>query len=263
MLRRQNVTRYITPLREGGSLPALVDADDGFKYVIKFRGSGHGSKVLVAELIGALTAKALSLNVPEIVLLDVDEDFGRTEADEEIQDLLRASRGLNAGLHFLDGSLTLDPYVNPVDEKMASMIVWLDAYLTNVDRTIRNTNMLRWHSETWLIDHGAMLYFHHDWSTDDRPDKAALSPFPFIKDHALLYKASRLAEADDIAHRRLTSEVIDPIIDSIPEDWLHYPESPDLTPAMLREGYRRFMKSRLDNSHIFIKQANDARQALI
>lgn len=263
MLRRQNVTRYITPLREGGSLPALVDADDGFKYVIKFRGSGHGSKVLVAELIGALTAKCLGLNVPEIVLLDVDEDFGRTEADEEIQDLLRASRGLNAGLHFLDGALTLDPYVNPVDAPTASMIVWLDAYLTNVDRTIRNTNMLRWHSETWLIDHGAMLYFHHDWRADDRPDKAALSPFAFIRDHALLYRASFLDEADREARQRLTPAVIDTIIDAIPGEWLHYPECPGLTPSVLREGYRRFLKTRLENSHIFLKQANDARKALI
>jgi len=177
-LRRQEVTRYITPLREGGSLPALAEADDGFKYVVKFRGAGHGKKALIAELIGGEIARALGMKVPELVLLDIDEDFGRTEGDEEIQDLLKASRGLNLGLHFLSGALTVDPYVNPVDEMLASQIVWLDAFVTNVDRTVKNTNMLVWHGETWLIDHGAALYFHHSWRDWE---KAAMSPFSYIR----------------------------------------------------------------------------------
>lgn len=160
-LRRQNVTRYITPLREGGSLPALAEADDGFKYVVKFRGAGHGTKALVAELIGGEIARRLGLRVPELVFLDIDERFGITEPDEEVQDLLKASRGLNLGLHFLSGALTLDPYVNPVDPMTASLIVWLDAFLTNVDRTVKNTNMLVWHgTETWLIDHGEIGRAH-------------------------------------------------------------------------------------------------------
>ena len=182
-LRRQQVTRYVTPLREGGSLPALAEADDGFGYVVKFRGAGHGTKALIAELIGGEVARALRLKVPELVMLDLDEDFGRTEGDEEIQDLLQASRGLNVGLHFLSGALTLDPVVNQVDEHLASRIVWLDAFLTNVDRTVRNTNMLMWNREVWLIDHGASLYFHHSWRDWE---KAMLSPFPYIKEHALL-----------------------------------------------------------------------------
>lgn len=146
-LRRQQLTRYVAPLREGGSLPALAEADDGFKYVVKFRGAGHGKKALIAELIGGEVARALGFRVPELVFVDLDADFGRTEGDEEVQDLLRASEGLNLGLHFLSGALTLDPYVNPVDEDTASKIVWLDAFLTNVDRTVRNTNMLLWRNE--------------------------------------------------------------------------------------------------------------------
>lgn len=140
--RRETVSRYITPLREGGSLPALAEANDGFKYVVKFRGAGHGPKALIAEFIGGEVARALGFRVPEIVLLDIDEDFGRTEGDEEIQDLLKASLGLNLGLHFLDGAMTMDPYVNAVSPDTAADIVWLDAFLTNVDRTVRNTNIL-------------------------------------------------------------------------------------------------------------------------
>ena len=162
-LRTENVTRYIMPLREGGSLPALAEADDEFKYVVKFRGAGHGTKALIAELIGGEIARALGFRVPELVFLNLDEAFGRTEGDEEIQDLLQGSRGLNLGLHFLSGALTYDPVVTKVGAELASRIVWLDAFLTNVDRTFRNTNMLMWHKELWLIDHGASLYFHYSW----------------------------------------------------------------------------------------------------
>ena len=162
-LRTENVTRYIMPLREGGSLPALAEADDEFKYVVKFRGAGHGTKALIAELVGGEMARALGFRVPELVFLNLDEAFGRTEGDEEIQDLLQGSRGLNLGLHFLSGALTFDPAVTKVGAELASRIVWLDAFLTNVDRTFRNTNMLMWHKELWLIDHGTSLYFHYSW----------------------------------------------------------------------------------------------------
>lgn len=260
MLRHQKVTRYITPLREGGSLPALAEADDGFKYVVKFRGAGHGTKALIAELIGGEIARRLGLQVPELVMLDLDERFGITEPDEEVQDLLKASRGLNIGLHYLEGAFTLDPYANRVDEMTASIIVWLDAYLTNVDRTVKNTNMLLWHGrETWLIDHGASLYFHHSWSPWE---KAALTPFAFIRDHALLHRASRLEDADRLAHERLTPEVIGDIVEAIPDDWLHWDGVTD-TPDQLRAVYRNFLLTRLDNSQIFLKQAIDARHELI
>jgi hypothetical protein len=162
-LRRVAVTRYVTPLREGGSLPAIAEADDGFLYVLKFRGAGQGVKSLIAELIGGEVARALGLRVPEIVFAGLDAAFGRSEPDEEIQDLLKASVGLNLGLHYLSGSITYDPVVHPVNEGLASRIVWLDCLLTNVDRTARNTNMLVWNKELWLIDHGAALYFHHSW----------------------------------------------------------------------------------------------------
>lgn len=259
-LRRQNVTRYITPLREGGSLPALAEADDGFKYVVKFRGAGHGTKALIAELIGGEIARRLGLRVPELVFLDIDERFGITEPDEEVQDLLKASRGLNLGLHFLSGVLTLDPYVNPVDPMTASLIVWLDAFLTNVDRTVKNTNMLVWHgTETWLIDHGASLYFHHSWSPWE---KAALTPFPYIKDHALLHKASRLNEADAAAREKITPAVIESIVAMIPDDWLQWEGAPG-SPDELRRVYRDFLVTRLHNSEIFLKQAIDGRNAII
>src|SRR5690606_4867948 len=162
-LRTVQVTRYVTPLREGGSLPAIAEADDDFMYVLKFRGAGQGVKALIAELVGGEVARAVGLKVPELVFASLDEAFGRTEPDEEIQDLLRASEGLNLGLHYLSGAITFDALVTTVDTTLASQIVWLDCLLTNVDRTARNTNMLIWHKELWLIDHGASLYFHHSW----------------------------------------------------------------------------------------------------
>lgn len=186
-LRTVNVTRYITPLREGGSLPALAEADDEFTYVLKFRGAGHGTKALIAELIGGEIARVLGLPVPELVFANLDEAFGRTEGDEEIQDLLQGSQGLNLALHYLSGAINFDPVVTTLDAKTASKIVWLDAYITNVDRTFRNTNMLIWHKELWLIDHGASLYFHHSFQD---PEGHAKSPFALIKDHVLLPQAS-------------------------------------------------------------------------
>ncbi|UPZ13932.1 HipA family kinase [Flavobacterium humidisoli] len=254
-LRTVNVMRYITPLREGGSLPALAEADDDFKYVLKFRGAGHGVKALIAELVGGQIAKALKLQLPELVFANLDEAFGRTEADEEIQDLLQGSQGLNLALHFLSGAITFDPAVTTVDTKLASQIVWLDAYITNVDRTFKNTNMLIWHKELWLIDHGACLYFHHSWNNWEQHAK---SPFALIKDHVLLPQASLLKEVDAEFKAILTPEILEEIVNTIPLDWLQW-EDADETPEALRNVYLQFLKTRLENSEIFVNQAQNAR----
>lgn len=258
-LRTVTVTRYITPLREGGSLPALAEADDQFNYVLKFKGAGHGTKALIAELLGGEIARTLGLPVPELVYANLDEAFGRTEADEEIQDLLQFSQGLNLALHFLSGAINYDPVVDTIDEKMASQIVWLDAYITNVDRTFRNTNMLMWHKELWLIDHGASFYFHHSF-TD--PEGHAVVPFSLIKDHVLLPQASKLEEVDAEYKELLTQEKLGAIVALLPDEWLQW-EGAELTPDQIREVYLKFLTVRLQNSDIFIKQAQHARQALI
>lgn len=258
-LRTVNVTRYITPLREGGSLPALAEADDDFKYVLKFKGAGHGVKALIAELIGGEIARVLKLQIPELVYANLDEAFGRTEADEEIQDLLQGSQGLNLALHFLSGAINFDPVVTVVDAKLASQIVWLDAFITNVDRTFRNTNMLIWHKELWLIDHGASFYFHHSWTNWE---KHAQSPFALIKDHVLLPQASMLQEADALFKTLLTTETLQSIVDLIPLEWLDWQDT-DESPEAVREVYFQFLSMRLNHSQIFIKEAQNAREALI
>ena len=257
-LRTQELIRYILPLREGGSLPALAEADEGFRYVVKFRGAGHGSKALIAELIGGMVAHKLGFRVPELVFLNIDSRFGITEPDEEVQDLLRASEGLNLGLHFLDRAMTMDPSVNHVDALTASKIVWLDAFLTNVDRTRLNTNMLIWHGELWLIDHGAALYFHHSWRN---PEAAALDPFPFIKNHALLPYASKLEEADKLMRQAITPRTLNQIVDLLPDSWLQE-EGREMSPAEVRDVYKKFLTERLKNSFIFVKQAIDERRRL-
>lgn len=257
-LRHQHLTRYISPLREGGSLPALAEADDGFKYAVKFRGAGHGVKALIAELIGGEIARKLGMKVPEIVFLDVDSRFGITEPDVEIQDLLKASRGVNLGLHYLSGSMTLDPYINPVDSRLASEIVWLDSYLINIDRTAANTNMLLWHGrEVWLIDHGASLYFHHSWRDIE---KAALTPFSLIARHSLLHKAGNLDEVNAEFSRKLTEKDISDIVDLIPDDWLEWGGETDMTAAGIRDVYKYFLNERLRNSSVFTKAAIDERR---
>ena len=258
-LRTVDVTRYLTPLREGGSLPALAEADDEFKYVLKFKGAGHGTKALIAELLGGEIARILGLPVPELVFANLDEAFGRTEADEEIQDLLQHSQGLNLALHYLSGSINFDPVVTAVDAKLASQIVWLDAYITNVDRTFRNTNMLIWYKELWLIDHGASLYFHHSF---DDPIGHARSPFALIKDHVLLPQASLLEETDTEYKALLSEEKIRAIVALIPDAWLHWEEL-EKSPEAIKEVYVSFLTTRLENSAIFVKQAGDARKALI
>jgi hypothetical protein len=258
-LRNVNVTRYITPLREGGSLPALAEADDDYKYVLKFKGAGHGVKALIAELLGGEIARVLKLAIPELVFANLDEAFGRTEADEEIQDLLQGSQGLNLALHFLSGAINFDPVVTVVDAKIASQIVWLDAYITNVDRTFRNTNMLLWHKELWLIDHGASFYFHHSWTNWEQHAK---SPFKLIKDHVLLPQASMIKEADELFKSILTPATLQAIVQLIPLEWLQW-EDTEESPEAIREVYYQFLATRLNHSEIFINEAQNAREALI
>lgn len=258
-IRTVTVCRYIAPLREGGSLPALAEADDDFKYVLKFKGAGHGVKALIAEFLGGEIARALKLKVPELVFAHLDEAFGRTEGDEEIQDLLQGSKGLNLALHFLSEAINFDPVVTTVDAKTASKIVWLDAFITNVDRTFKNTNMLMWNKELWLIDHGAAFYFHHSWTN---LDKQAQTPFAFIKDHVLLPQASLIEEVDADLKQLLSEEKIREIVEGLPDVWLQWQES-DESPQQIREAYIRFLKIRLENSNVFIKEAQNARQALI
>ncbi|HTN09045.1 HipA family kinase [Agriterribacter sp.] len=259
LLRTVNVTRYVTPLREGGSLPAIAEADDGFLYVLKFRGAGQGIKALIAELLGGEIARVLGLKVPEIVFAYVDEAFGRTEPDEEIQDLLKFSEGLNLALHYLSGAIAFDPAVTIIDAKLASQIVWLDSLITNVDRTSRNTNMLMWHKALWLIDHGASLYFHHSW---DNWEEQAIRPFTQVKDHVLLPWASELESVNETFRSMLTPERIRAIVSMIPDDWLTTGTSPG-SAGEKREVYIQFLTTRVAHSAIFVKEAQHAREAFI
>ena len=258
-LRKEHLIRYIEPLREGGSLPALAEASDGFRYAVKLKGAGHGVKSLIAELIGTLVAKAFKFRVPEPVLLELSHLFGITEPDREIQDLLRKSEGLNLGLHFLDGAFTFDPSVIQIDGLTASKIVWLDAFLTNVDRSRQNPNMMLWHRELWLIDHGASFYFHH---SEKDPEAAAQDPFPFIRNHALLPNVDRLEEADKLMKQAITPRTLSKIVDLIPEVWLRGDDGLK-DPNEAREGYRRFLIKRLAMSRSFVEQAIMERNKLI
>ena len=257
-IRLVNVTRYVTPLREGGSLPAIAEADDGFLYVLKFRGAGQGIKSLIAEFIGGEIARATGLKVPEIVFANLDEAFGRTEPDEEIQDLLKFSIGLNLALHYLQGAITYDPAVSAADPLLASKIVWLDCLLTNVDRTYRNTNMLMWNKELWLIDHGAALYFHHSWSNWKAH---AQKPFIQIKDHVLLPQASELEKADVELRKLITPEKINSIVAALPDEWLE--TTFDESPSAVKEIYREYLITRLESSSTSINEALNARKQLI
>lgn len=258
-LRTVNVTRYVTPLREGGSLPAIVEADDGFLYVMKFRGAGQGEKALVAELISGEIARMLGFRVPEIVFAELDIAFSRSEPDEEIQDLLRGSVGLNLALHFLSGSITFDSLITTVDAQLASQIVWLDSFIMNVDRTARNTNMLMWHKELWLIDHGASLYFHHSW---DNWAQQSQSPFSSIKNHVLLPQATELEVVDAEFRQKLTPKRIQEIVSLVPDEWLS-DESTTQSAEERRQVYIQFLEARLAASEIFVKEAQNARKTLV
>ena len=258
-LRTVYVTRYVTPLREGGSLPAIAEADDGFLYVLKFRGAGQGPKALIAELIGGEIARAAGVKVPELVFANLDEAFGRTEPDEEIQDLLKASVGLNLALHYLSGAITFDPSIFKPDPQLASKIVWLDCLLNNVDRTARNTNMLVWHKELWLIDHGAALYFHHSWHNWEEQAKR---PFIQVKDHVLLKSATELNQVDKELCSVLNEELIRSVIDLIPEEWL-IGEQTFNTTGEHREAYIKYLLTRLANSANFVNEARHAAEISI
>lgn len=253
------MTRYVTPLREGGSLPAIAEADDGFLYVLKFRGAGQGLRALISEIIGREFAALIGLRVPEIVFANLDIAFGRSEPDEEIQDLLKASTGLNLALHYLSGSITFDPLVKKIEPEEASRIVWLDSLLLNVDRTAQNTNLLCWHKELWLIDHGAALYFHHSWYNWI---EKATKPFIPIKEHVLLGRATALKEADLHCSAMLTPEKVRSVIALIPDEWLA--DEPAFNSVKFhREAYIHFLLTRLNYSSHFTNEAEHARESLI
>ena len=240
--RTVKATRYVTPLREGGSLPAIVEADDDGLYVLKFRGAGQGPKALIAELLAGELARALGLPVPEIVFVEVAAELARTEPDPEIQDLIRASAGLNLALDYLPGSVTFDPVAENVEAELASAVVWFDAYVTNVDRTARNTNILMWHRRLWLIDHGAALYFHHNW--DDYLARSR-RPFPQVKEHVLLPSASALEEADARLSAAVTPELIQEILSLVPDSWLAAEPRFAAAPEEGRAAYAGYLLSRL------------------
>jgi hypothetical protein len=251
------VTRYVTPLREGGSLPAIVEADDDGMYVLKFRGAGQGPKALIAELLSGEIARMLGFRVPEIVFAELDVELSRTEPDPEIQDLLKASAGLNLGMDYLPGSITFDPVVDEIDARLASEIVWFDAFVTNVDRTARNSNMLMWHKQLWLIDHGASLYFQHSW---DNWEEQSLKPFAPIAHHILLPVASDIAAADLRMRERFNPATFETLAELIPDGWLNRREAG--TPET-RAVYAEFLKKRLESSEIFVREALRAREALV
>lgn len=260
MLRTVTATRYVTPLREGGSLPAVVEADDDGLYVLKFRGAGQGPKALIAELVAGEIGRALGLAVPEIVFVEVDAVLGRSEPDFEIQALLKASPGLNLALDYLPGSLAFDALdAANLDALLASSIVWFDAYVTNVDRTPRNTNMLFWHKRLMLIDHGAALYFHHAPGSFLERSGA---PFAQIKDHVLLPAASALREADALLKSRLGPVLLQEIVRTIPDAWLDSdPSAPGYDEQ--RATYVAYLLARLEASHIFVEEAVNARAQLL
>jgi hypothetical protein len=253
-IRTIRVTRYVTPLREGGSLPAIVEADDDGLYVLKFRGAGHGTRALIAELVGGELARRLGLPVPDIVFAELDAELARTEPDPEIHALIFESAGLNLALDYLPGSVTYDPLVATIDAELASRIVWFDAFVSNVDRTPRNTNLLLWHRQPWLIDHGATLYFHHSpgWEADAA---RATAPFPLIRQHVLLPRASMIAAVDGPCAAALDQPTIEAIVGSIPESWLDGP----LPPATVREAYVRYLTTRLAAPRAFAEEADRAR----
>ncbi|HTJ03970.1 MAG TPA: HipA family kinase [Caldimonas sp.] len=260
-MRAVHATRYVTPLREGGSLPAIVEGDDDGLYVLKFRGAGQGPRALIAELVAGEIGRALSLPVPEIVFATIDADLARTEPDAEIQDLIRASAtradgatAINLALDYLPGAVAFDPLAFRPDGELASRIVWFDAYLSNLDRTARNANMLVWHDRLWLIDHGAALYFHH--ASADFVDRAAM-PFAAIKDHVLLPFATKLGDADAALHAALTAAKIDAIVALIPDEWLD-DDAHAGKPAQ-RAAYSRYLTRRLEAPRAFAEEAERAR----
>jgi hypothetical protein len=258
-LRTVTATRYVTPLREGGSLPAIIEADDAGMYVLKFRGAGQGPKALIAELVVGELARVAGVAVPEIVLVELGADLARTEPDSEIQQLIRESAGLNLALDYLPGSVTFDPVADKPDAAIASAIVWLDSYVNNVDRTPRNANMLVWHHKLWVIDHGAALYFHHGWGAHTA---RSADTFPAIKDHVLLKFAAELREADAVLSKRITPDAVQDIVAQVPETWL-VNAAPFPTIEATRGAYVRHLTQRLHAPREFLEEAIRARSLLV
>ncbi|HTG87667.1 MAG TPA: HipA family kinase [Pyrinomonadaceae bacterium] len=254
-MRTVNAARYVTPLREGGSLPAIIEADDDGMYVLKFRGAGQGPKALIAELIAGELARAAGLLVPELVFVTLDPEIAKTEPDPEIQDLIRASGGLNLALDYLPGSVMFDPVAEKPEAGLASRIVWFDAYVTNVDRTPRNANLLMWHRKLWLIDHGAALYFHHSWTDMDKRSK---DPFALIKEHILLPFAGAIEAADRMMTSAITEDVIERTVNLVPDDWMK-DNSPFSTIAETRRAYFDYLTRRLGEPRNFVEEAIRAR----
>ena len=259
-MRTVNAARYVTPLREGGSLPAIIEADDDGMYVLKFRGAGQGKKALIAELIAGEIARVAGFLVPELVFVELDPEIAKTEPDPEIQDLIRASGGLNLGLDYLPGSVMFDPVAEKLDADLASRIVWFDAYVTNVDRTPRNANMLMWHRRLWLIDHGAALYFHHAWSDMDQRSK---DPFRLIKEHILLPFATQIELADNAMTKAITQDEIIRIVDLVPDEWMQddgtKASAPFASVAENRQAYVDYLTRRLEAPRRFVEEAIRAR----
>lgn len=252
-LRTVKVLRYVTPLREGGSLPAIIEDKDEKLYVLKFRGAGQGVKALIAELIAGEIGRVLGFKIPEIVFADLDTALAKTEPDPEIQDLINFSGGLNLAMEYLSGSITYDPMFAKPEGLLASEIVWFDTLTANVDRTPRNANILFWHDDLWLIDHGASLYFHHNW---ERFLENSTNPFRLIKDHILLPFADQIEEADEVLGKKLTSETLENIVGLIPDEWLE-------NPAEQRKIYLEFLTKRLESRQEFVKEAIDARKLYV
>ena len=252
--RTVEARRYVTPLREGGSLPAIVEGNDSGLYVLKFRGSGQGARALVAELVAGEIGRVLGLDVPELVVVHVDGELARTEPDPEIQALIKASIGTNVALDYLPGSVTFDPLVQPPDAELASRIVWFDALCSNMDRTAKNVNMLVWHRRLWLIDHGAALYVHHDWSS---ALERARDPFTRIRDHVLLPGASRIGAVDAPLAAKLAPAVLRDIIDAIPAELLA-----DSGGEARRADYLTYLTRRLEGPRAFATEAQRAHDTL-
>ncbi len=254
-LRKVIATRYVTPLREGGSLPAIVEADDDGLYVLKFRGAGQGPKALIAELITGEIARAIGLPVPEIVFVELDSELARTEPDPEIQDLIKASAGPNLALDYLPGSVMFNPVADRIDDKLATSIVWFDACMTNVDRTTRNPNILVWYRKLYLIDHGASLYFHHNWESYMEKSR---NPFQLVKDHVLLPFANSFMETDKEMSAKITKKLIEETINLIPDIWLSG-DSAFSSVSQYRDAYIKYLLKRLENRRFFLEEAIRAR----
>ena len=248
-LRSIAATLYVTPLREGGSLPGLVEADDDGLYVLKFRGAGQGPKALVAEVVAGELARELGFAVPDLALVELDPAIGRAEPDPEIQDLLLASGGTNVGVDFLPGALPFNPAAGPEpDAELAADIVWFDSLVTNIDRTARNTNLLLWHDRLWLIDHGAALYFHHAGAD---PAEHARRPFDAVAEHVLLPFAGSIEEADERLAPRIDRELLQGIAEAVPSDWLNGGDV---------RVYVDYLCARLESPRTFVEESESARE---